>query len=126
MDIDLQNHKNTPPQSVHGIFDLIRTYVAEQIAATLAALVYDKLTGAYLTNPFIQCGRESAGTTTVTFPVAYKTGTEPKVVLTSMETGVIIRLNGTPTATSFVQQGKDAGGTTQNQAFEWVSIGERA
>jgi hypothetical protein len=125
MDIDLKNHKNTPPQSVHGIFDQVRIYVAEQIAATLAVLAYDNLTGAYLTSPLIQCGREGA-TTSVTFPVAYKTGTEPKVVLTSMTASVVIRLNGTPTATGFTVQGKGTDGTTQTQPFEWIAIGEKA
>lgn len=124
---DLYNHISDDPKKVHkGLFDLVKPAIQSALAAMLGALVYDKLTGAYLTNPLIQCGREAASTTSVTFPVAFKTGTEPKVVLTSMVASVVVRLNGTPTATGFTQAGKGTDGTTQNQAFEWIAIGEKA
>ena len=123
---DLYNHIGEEPKKAHSIFALVKPAIQNALAAMLGALVYDKLTGAYLTNPLIHCGRESAGTTSVTFPVAFKTGTEPKVVLTSMAVSVVIRLNGTPTATGFTVQGKGIDGTTQNQAFEWIAIGKKA
>lgn len=123
--IALQNHLLTDARKVHGIMDLCRELIDEKIAAALAALVYDKLGGAYLTNPLIQCGREGE-VTSVTFPVAYKSGTEPKVVVTSMVASVVIRINGNAEYDHFHVAGKGVDGSTQTQPFEWIAIGEKA
>jgi hypothetical protein len=127
---DFYNHLTDDPKKAHKIFAMVKpaitTAIAAAIAALKAALVYNKGTSAYRTSPLIQTGREAASTTSVTFPVAFKSGTEPIVILTSLSTSVIIQLTGTPTATGFVQQGKGTDGTTQNQDFEWIAIGEKA
>lgn len=123
---DLTAHISAPPERVHGIFDRVRDFVARKIAEALAALVRSKISSSYLTSPLWQYGAETAGTTAVSFPVAYKAGTVPSVHIISMTASVIINLNGAPTNTGFTYQGKGVDGSNQNQAFRWMAVGEKA
>ena len=124
--VDLRTHINANPLTVHGIFDNVRAYVARKILEALGAMVRSKISSSYLVNPLWQYGAETAGTTSVTFPVAYKAATVPAVHIISMTASVIVNLNGAPTATGFTYQGKGTDGSTQNQAFRWIAVGEKA
>jgi hypothetical protein len=98
----------------------------KRIDSILDYLVF--ISGSKVKNFMIQCGiDEFAGAgTTKTFPLAFKTGTVPVVVITSIQNARVVVMQGNPTATNFVGYGRlISDGSNYTTLACWIAIGER-